>query len=262
MVTGTDMPTAKSDILSSVGDRVYMRSQAFDLDGKRLFLKVTDPGRDKDHVPEFTHLFCNSGFLGDPWFHRDAWVYGSGMKAASSCFTWPTAPSGKIMAVGPKRIYSYFRSPERWSGTGPVYDMLYAVDRSLPKPGKTGDGFPEPSKLKKPKLKFAAAWTTTPDIIIKAMALAGDTLCVAGPPDVLDEGDFKSTRNPELLRRQEELWNGAEGAKLVLYDAADGALNWDIALPSVPVFDGLAAAAGDLYLSTEAGTLLKLGAEE
>ena len=57
---GLDMPTALPDVLSSDGDRIYMRSQAFNYDGTRLPLKAKawngqadmgapPPDQDTDH---------------------------------------------------------------------------------------------------------------------------------------------------------------------------------------------------------------------
>ncbi|MHC4700614.1 MAG: outer membrane protein assembly factor BamB family protein [Planctomycetota bacterium] len=71
---GLTMPVAQPDILSSDGKRIYMRSQQFDLKGKRLRIS---PDLDAAHqAREGAHLFSPVGFLDDTWMHRTYWMYG------------------------------------------------------------------------------------------------------------------------------------------------------------------------------------------
>ncbi len=79
-----NMPVALPDILSCANDHIYMRSQAFSLDGKRVPLQALpyagNPERYSIPVaqqPEHAHLFCPTGFLDDSGWHRTYWVYGS-----------------------------------------------------------------------------------------------------------------------------------------------------------------------------------------
>jgi hypothetical protein len=74
------------------------------------------------------------------------------------------------------------------------------------------------------------------------MVLAGDTLFIAGPP--------------ASALRSISAYEGSEGAKLCAVSAADGKMRAEYPLDATPVFDGLAAARGRLYLSTRDGRLL------
>jgi hypothetical protein len=79
------------------------------------------------------------------------------------------------------------------------------------------------------------------------MVKAADHLFAAGPPDLYDEEDPFAP------------FEGRSGAVLVKVSAADGLKHSEIQLESSPVFDGMIAAYGRLYLSLENGSLLSLG---
>ena len=81
------------------------------------------------------------------------------------------------------------------------------------------------------------------------MALAGETLFVAGVPDVADPTDlFVALAALE----------GRKGAQLQAYSAADGRKLAEYQIEVPPVFDGLIAANGRLYVATLGGEVLCL----
>ena len=75
----------------------------------------------------------------------------------------------------------------------------------------------------------------------RAMVLAGDTLFVAGAPDVIREDDSLAAIEGRLGGR---LWavSKKDGAKLAEYE-----------IDSPPVFDGMIAAGGRIYIVTRDG---------
>jgi hypothetical protein len=83
------------------------------------------------------------------------------------------------------------------------------------------------------------AWEAQPEIHIRAMVLAGDTIFAAGP--VLEHPD-EPTR--------------VKGAALMAFSATDGKQLARLDLPAPPVFDGLAAAGGELFLTLEGGRVM------
>jgi hypothetical protein len=95
------------------------------------------------------------------------------------------------------------------------------------------------------------------------MALAGDTLYVAGHPDFIDERQaFRLPDDPDVqarLVKQAEALDGKWGGRLWAVSAADGKPLARYSLPMPPVFDGLAAADGRLFMSTLDGAVLCLG---
>jgi hypothetical protein len=90
-------------------------------------------------------------------------------------------------------------------------------------------------------------WTQQLPVLARAMVKAGDRLYLAGPPDPLSADD------PHAALA------GQAGGRLVTLSAADGAVQGEHKLPSPPVFDGVAAAAGRLYLSAMDGSVVCLG---
>ena len=94
------------------------------------------------------------------------------------------------------------------------------------------------------------------------MVLAGGTLFVAGPPDVLDEEAAVKRRwdddVQQQLAEQDAALEGRRGASLWSLSAADGKRLAELKLESMPVWDGMAAAGGRLYLSTADGKVLCL----
>jgi hypothetical protein len=103
-------------------------------------------------------------------------------------------------------------------------------------------------------------WSRTVPLHVRAIAVANDTLFIAGPPDLIDEAQtFETFAQPEtqaLLARQAAALQGAEGAVLIAVSAQDGEGLVQYALESPPVFDGMAVTPGRLYLSTEEGSVL------
>jgi outer membrane protein assembly factor BamB len=91
-------------------------------------------------------------------------------------------------------------------------------------------------------------WFQWVPVRIRAMAAAGKTLFVAGPPDVMDRADPYAA------------FEGRKGAVLWSLAAADGKKLAELQLPGEPVFDGMIAAGGRLYVSTRDGRVLSLGA--
>jgi hypothetical protein len=78
------------------------------------------------------------------------------------------------------------------------------------------------------------------------MVLGKETICIAGPPagEVEDLADALA---------------GKRGGLLQVVARSDGKTLGELKLPSVPVFDGMAAAGGRLYLSCTDGKLRCLG---
>jgi hypothetical protein len=103
-------------------------------------------------------------------------------------------------------------------------------------------------------------WTKDVPLFARAMVLAGRTLFVAGPPDLIDEEQaFRQMNDPKVTRslaKQAAAIDGKRGALLVAVSAAEGTELAQYDIESPPVFDGMAAAAGRLYMATVNGEVL------
>jgi hypothetical protein len=98
--------------------------------------------------------------------------------------------------------------------------------------------------------KEPPAWHHWVPVRIRGMVLAGRQLFIAGPPDVVDPNDPMAA------------FEGRKGGTLWAVSAADGKKLGEVKLPSEPVFDGLIAASGRLYLSTADGRVCCFRAEK
>ena len=92
------------------------------------------------------------------------------------------------------------------------------------------------------------------------MALAGKTLLIAGPLDVVDEEEiFSNPFDKELIAkatRQASAIKGKGAAMLLSVSTENGEKLSEMKLDASPVFDGLAAAEGKLFIVLMDGTVM------
>ena len=259
------MPVASPDVLSCDGANIYMRSQPLDPAGKRHRVAQVELSEQRG---DDAHLFAPNGFLDDDWWHRSFWIYGRAVLGGPGySATGKSAPAGKIMVLDEKNVYVFGRQMEYWRWTTPTEYRLFAVDRSLPRPTK-----PAPAKGARPRparrpggQQYAELWSIELPVLVRAMVKAGDTLFAAGPADIVDEKKALAlVRNSEAipadLAEQERLFTGKDGSVLWAVSAKDGAKRAETRLNIAPVFDGLIAAGGELYMATVDGKVACLSA--
>jgi len=254
-VRGLNMPVALPDILASDGQRLYMRSQAMDLQGNRLGFGSGKAPRD--------HLFAAYGFTDDSWFHRNYWLFGSGFSGGVGGFgNGKSRPAGRILANNETTVFGYGRKPQYYRWSSVIDYQLYAAAR----PGVNRGETPTPAakkaapKKKGRKPSLAYRWTRDVPMMVRAMALAGDTLLIAGPADLIDE-DAVFQKFPEAaalkqLADQDAALKGESGALFHAVSAGTGETLAEYRLDSPPVFDGLIAAGSRVYIATMSGRLI------
>ncbi len=278
-----DMPVAMADILSSDGKHLYMRSQSFTLDGHRPDVPVTGP---TDQGGEQAHLVCPSGFLDDAWHHRSYWVFGRGYGTGHNGWfrAGRFAPAGRMLVFDEDTVYGYGRQPEMYVWSTALEYQLFAAQRqvqqaAIDRTAQANRRQESPSEhgheitfdrelMRRYSLREISAidfrWRQKdPSIQARAMVLADETLFVAGLPDVVDEEDiFSRPYDPTILAKGAEqvaALNGERGAVLLAVSASDGKRLFELKLDGLPVFDGLAAAHGMLFMSTVDGTVCCFG---
>ncbi|MBM4024785.1 MAG: methyltransferase domain-containing protein [Planctomycetes bacterium] len=268
------MPVALPDILSSDGQTIYMRSQRFDLQGQRLKIEP-EPQEDQDGYP---HLFSPVGLLDDTWFHRAYWIYGK--NAGEGWGEWfipgRRVPTGRILVFDDDHVYGYARDPEYLCNSSVLEYRLFASAKQVPpqrvqelKEAKQGvvDWHARVTELSRAEQSAVdPKWLREhPPLLARAMVLADKTLFVAGPPDVVDErqawGRYLEPEIRAQLDEQVRALDGRRGALLWAVNAADGAKLAEHKLDAVPVFDGMIAVGGRLYLATMDGRLVCLAAQ-
>ncbi|MHC4355802.1 MAG: outer membrane protein assembly factor BamB family protein, partial [Planctomycetota bacterium] len=218
LVKWLNMPVGRSDILSCDDRRIYMRSQSFDLQGKRLKMgpEINGPSEGTRQRGEGTHLFCPTGFLDDTWFHRTYWLYGKTWGSGWNGYyiAGKHAPAGKIMSVSDDRVYVFGRRPQYYRWTTPLEYRLFAANKewkapppgSVPKPQPAGNRRRRRNEGPVP-VGYAENyhWSGEVPILVRAMALASQTLFIAGPRDLLREEGTAEGKEKQIIEQEAAL---------------------------------------------------------
>jgi outer membrane protein assembly factor BamB len=279
-VKGLNMPVALPDVLSSDGQYVYMRSQRFDMQGKRQHIAPRDAS---EQAGEGAHLFCTIGFLDDSMFHRSYWMFGKSV--TSGWGGWfkagRYAPSGKLLVCDESYVYGFGRKPEYMCQSSVLEYQLYAAEKEIDSEQirrviaaekrmnasskkKSASVADRGVRKKFPLSDRSAAsykWLQEdPPIHVLAMVGGNETLFIAGPKDVVDEEQaFYNPNDEEIkgkLTEQSAALEGSKGGLLLVVSASDGQKLAQYELESLPVWDGMAAANNRLYFATKNGKIL------
>ena len=278
-----DMTTTMPDVLSSDGKNIYMRSLPFDMKGKRR--RITHIADDT----ETPHLFSPTGFLDDAWFHRSYWTYARSFPGGwiGHLNAGRYNPSGRLLVQDGANLYGFGRKPAYYKWTTSLEYRLFAVDKkaNTPRDIYAYDVFKVAQVKNFPRMKidkglglphgpravikktYDCIWeNTTPPVLVRAMVSTKDCLFVAGPKDIMDEHDYTS-RNAAAgykkikgeLQKQSDVWSGKGGGLLHAVSKKDGSRIANYRLDAIPVFDGMIAVEGKLFVSLTTGRLICLG---
>lgn len=172
-------------------------------------------------------LYTTGGLLDANWHKRTYWAYGRVV--------------GSQLVFNGREAFAALPYPSAWreggiaSGSGyPVY----AGDARL------REDVPEMQAMRPPARK----WTTVLPLRPIAMAIAGNALVCAGPPDFGDP-----------IAAQEAI-EGLRGGSLRLLDTENGELRTKLDLHAPPVHDGLAIAHNRIIMSLKDGSIICYGA--
>jgi len=188
------------------------------------------------------HLMASSGFLDATWHDRTFWTYSRTWPGHRVFTTAHTSPkSGQLVVFDESTTYAIkafmhktFMSPKHIPGRG--YGLI--ADANDNEPGRNF------SRKGPPK------WKVLVPIRARGLVLADDTLFLAGCRDMIPEDDPAAAYEG---RGETLLWavSTADGSKLAEYK-----------LKAPPVFDGLVAAGGKLYMTTTDGKVICTGKAE
>jgi hypothetical protein len=168
------------------------------------------------------HLLTVSDFLDDTWTHRSYWIFGTASSLSTGCSgRQRDLLYGRLLAFDRQSVYGYGRATVHWSSEfedGPY--RIFARRRDAVEPH----------------------WSRSVPVHLRAMLLAGDVIFAAGagPAPGIAPAKQQFSATPLLLAISAE-----DGSELARYP-----------IPAAPVFDGMAAAGGELYLALENGQVL------
>jgi len=267
---------ANSDVLVSEGGFLYMRQKKMTSELEEIKVEVLSSKGDQDVG---LHVFSTASLLDGSWYNRTFWMYSKrwpGFQLANQ------APkTGQLLVVDDQKTYAV-RVFYRRNVHSPMFfpareGYLLFADLNLNEPQIVGEqGSRQPVRWL-PQSDFSRArdgeirtleseafgldkmigytraepplWMLWLPVRIRAMVKAGDTLFVAGPPDVLDPQDPYAA------------FEARKGAQLVAVSAGDGNKLSQIPLEYPPVFDGMIAANGRLFICLEDGTVVCLAGQ-
>jgi len=179
-----------------------------------------------------TRLITTHGFLDDNYNEGKYWTYGN---------RWPgwDRKMGRVRAYGQLLVFD-----EQALYGVHVFTESIRVRRGRTLGGKGERLFARDHGSKQDR------WSVHVPIQVRAMVLADDKLFIAGPPDKFPDEDPLASIEGRL------------GAALWAVSAADGKRLSEHKLESLPIFDGMIAANGCLYVCTRDGEVICLGDEQ
>jgi outer membrane protein assembly factor BamB len=170
------------------------------------------------------HLFTLTDFLDDSWTHRSFWIFGTKPSISTGCSGRDrNLIFGRLLVFNESNIYGYGRKQVHWSNM--LQDGPYRIF------GMSRD-------------ETEKQWEKAVPLQVRAMVLADKVLFVSG----LIAEEIDAPEGPDESR----------GAALIALSASDGTELARCSLDSIPVFDGMAAAYGRLYIALKNGSLVCL----
>ncbi len=242
---GFDMDGVNTALLSGDGQNIFMKQERLD-------------GSLRKGTKDEPHLFGVHGFLGEEWFVRSYWLLGTNVRAGWG--GWASGNEtifGRIITFDDENAYGYGRVRIASGATGHKADdyHLYGVKKvmmttGLPRARRRRRRKQMQSAEKRPA-KPEPFWADEQSLIVRAMVLTNDKLVVAGPPDLREKeaGILAYSNEEESLAA----FKGEKGVMFRVIDKANGATVSEQKLDAMPVFDGMSAARGRVFVSLKNG---------
>ncbi|NQV31888.1 MAG: hypothetical protein HQ515_04295, partial [Phycisphaeraceae bacterium] len=166
---------------------------------------------------------------------------------------------GRIMTFDEETAYGYGRVMIASAALGHQADdyHLFGVKKVLMQTGVRQQRNRNKNKTKKPAAdvlrKPTPFWADTQSLIVRAMVLTPDKLIVAGPPDLRQkESHILAYKNDKEALAS---FMGEKGVFLRVLRTTDGQVLSEGPLEAMPVFDGMSAAQGRIFVSLKNGQL-------
>jgi hypothetical protein len=224
------MEGALADVLVSDGRSIFLRHLRFDR-------QLTQQEEKRPH------LFATSSLLDGTENHRMYWVLGTGdFHGTKVAFPWIvnqlSVPYGLMLSYDGQRVWGVQRPGRKSQQQG--YQAF-----ATPRPDPTNEAnFVPDFQQRERHVAEVPQWTAQLPLRPRAMLRAGDSLFYGGMPDTLEAKSGEPSASIGTLHR---------------VSIADGQTLERVELPAPPVWDGLAAAHGRLYIATADGAIVCWG---
>lgn len=229
------MRGALTDVMTAEGESIFMRHIRFD-------------GRLMQQEEKRPHLFSTSSLLDDTEHHRSYWVVGTGdFSRTPVAYPWIVTkslavPYGLMLAFDDTTVWGIHRVGSKKDKDG------YAVFVTpRPNPLDEKSLLPDFAERSSKKIAGGQSWTVPLAMRPRAMVRANNYLFIGGMPKHIVPKHPSAPGNTAS--------EGKTGGLLHIVSCGDGKTVGRVELESAPVWDGMAAADGRLYLSAIDGTV-------
>ena len=228
----------KGDIFSCTGDQLFMRNQAFKPDLQPI---TTDKVKS-------LHLMASPGFLNESPQHRTYWTVDRDLRYGGATGKFSSGPAGDTIAFDGKLFYEIRGyAPGRnlpGRGRGLSQLELYSVYS-----GSYGGSSEKEDKSAIPALgTWQQRFNTPTPFAGHAIAASENTLLAAGVPMLKDFSVADTNAS----------YAGEKGGIAWLLDASDGHKLQELQFDAPPVWDGIAIAHGNYFVSLKDGSVVCL----
>jgi outer membrane protein assembly factor BamB len=234
---GSEIEGFKADVFLTDGQLLYLRQQAFKPDLSPLGPEeVTRP-----------HLIPSAGFLEAIPHHRTFWTIDTTIRYDLSV-PQGNNPHGDLLVMDGSRFYEVRGYPPGRTYTFDPRPNGYTLFAGVyARPVKAETVTTGKNSKKKISRSSSERWSCGVPLTGKAMALAANVLFVAGTAVAFPAEDLH------------QAYEGRMGGVLWAASAETGKKMAEYKLDAAPVWDGMAAADGRLFISTMDGKVLCLG---
>jgi len=237
--SGTGLDGFKGDVFLTDGELLYLRQQAFKPDLTPL----------KPEDPRPPHMIPSPGFLEEIPHHRTFWTIDTTIR-----YDIPAgrqAVHGDILAMDGKQFYEVRGyTPGRSSPFDPRangYTLFAGVYSRANKTVTQKRGLKKAPRKTRVLSVAEQRWSSHIPLTGKAMVLADNTLFVAGTPVAFPADDL------------DKAYEGRMGGVLWAASASTGEKVAVCKLDAPPVWDGMAVANGQLFISLQDGHVMCMG---
>jgi outer membrane protein assembly factor BamB len=213
-----------ADVLVSDGDLVYMRHLAFAPPGRAPPVQ----GNRGQAAKAARHVYSTAGLLDGSYFSRVGWTTKTGMH--SEPLGWKSHSRGQSDLLVFHDEFNYGFRSKRQGGYGGWF--------------RPGTGAYRITCTRQGVSK--ARWSVPAPVRVRAMVATSEALFVAGSPDVVDPDDPWAA------------FEGRAGGTILAMSLTDGRKRAERELAAAPVFDGMSAAHGSLFISATDGHVVCL----
>ncbi len=246
----TFLQSDRSDAFSMAGGTI---SDVLVSNGKDVFLHQVRFDAGLHRTDEMSaHLFSTSSLLDDTENHRSHWMLGTGdFSRVAVAYSWivnsgggfgqkPANPYGVIMVFDDEAAWGVHRNG-RADGR---YTVFRRKNKSL---AEYKSGVRDIRKIPKGENPYPYVWKKGLNLRPRALVKAGGRLFLGATPTNISKDDPHSA------------YEGRMGGMILVFDAEKAGKLAEVKLDSPVVWDGMSAAEGKLYVSTQSGKVVCFG---